>query len=251
MASKLTKSIAIIAGAGPGTGASIARRFAQTYPVVLLARRASSLDPLVEQITQAGGTAIGIPADVTQPGAMESTMQQLERQYGRDHFTVAAAVFNVASKFSRSAFLDSGEEFLASLEATARGASNFSKAVLPFLLRAVEEGPQGQLPPTLVFTGATASLKGGSGLGSFAMSKFAVRALAQSLAREFGPKGVHVAHAIIDGIIATEQTKEYLADKPDAKIDPDWIAEAYWFLHSQPRSSFTHELDLRPYCETW
>lgn len=72
--------------------------------------------------------------------------------------------------------------------------------------------------------GATAALKGGSGLGSFAMSKFAVRALAQSLAREFGPKGVHVAHAIIDGVIATEKTKQYLSDRPDAKIDPDAVS---------------------------
>ncbi|PYI14922.1 NAD(P)-binding protein [Aspergillus violaceofuscus CBS 115571] len=250
MTTKLTKPIAIIAGAGPGTGASIARRFAQTYPVVLLARRQSSLDPLVQGITESGGTALGIPADVTQPDAMEATMQQIAGQFGAD-VPVAAAIFNVASKFSRAPFLDSGAEFLDSLEATARGASNFSKAVLPFLLRAAAETPQARLPPTLIFTGATASLKGGSGLGSFAMSKFAVRALAQSLAREFGPRGVHVAHAIIDGIIATEQTKEYMKDKPDAKIHPDGIAESYWFLHSQPRSSFTHELDLRPYCETW
>lgn len=78
-------------------------------------------------------------------------------------------------------------------------------------------------------TGATASLKGGSGLGSFAMSKFAVRALAQSLAREFGPRGVHVAHAIVDGIIATEQTRGYMTDKPDAKIDPDWVSALLWF----------------------
>ncbi|RAK81471.1 oxidoreductase [Aspergillus fijiensis CBS 313.89] len=250
MTTKLTKPIAIIAGAGPGTGASIARRFAQTYPVVLLARRQSSLDPLVQAINQSGGTALGIPADVTQPGTMEATMQQIEGAFGGADcpVTVAAAIFNVASKFSRAPFLDSGAEFLASLEATARGASNFSQAVLPFLLRAVGETPPA---PTLIFTGATASVKGGSGLGSFAMSKFAVRALAQSLAREFGPRGVHVAHAIVDGIIATEQTRGYMTDKPDAKIDPDWIAETYWFLHSQPRSSFTHELDLRPYCETW
>ncbi|RAL07820.1 NAD(P)-binding protein [Aspergillus homomorphus CBS 101889] len=249
MASKLSKSIAIIAGAGPGTGASIARRFAKAYPVVLLARSPSSLDPLVQGINQAGGSAIGIPADVTNVGVMDSTMKQIESQFGAN-LTVAAAVFNVAGKFSRSPFLDSGSEFLSDLESTARGATNFSKAVLPFLLRATESS-ESSYPPTLVFTGATASLKGGSGLGSFAMSKFAIRALAQSLAREFGPKGVHVAHAIIDGIIATEQTKGYNEDKPDAKIDPDWIAEAYWFLHTQPRSSFTHEIDIRPYCETW
>lgn len=101
------------------------------------------------------------------------------------------------------------------------------------------------------FIGATASLKGGSGLSGFAMSKFAIRALSQSLAREFGPQGVHVSHAIIDGIIDTEKTKEYSREVPDSKIDPQWIVESYWFLHTQPRTSFTHELDLRPSSETW
>ncbi|KAB8258668.1 NAD(P)-binding protein [Aspergillus pseudonomiae] len=244
-----SKSIAIVAGAGPGTGASIARRFAKAYPVVLLARSQASLDPLVQDINQDGGCAIGIPSDVTNAGSLNSTLKQIEQRFGSD-LTVSAAVFNVASKFTRAPFLDSGAEFLDSLEATARGASNFSKAVLPLMLRAVSQAEL-RHPPTMIFTGATAAMKGGPGLGSFAMSKFAVRALSQSLAREFGPKGVHVAHAIIDGIIAMEKTKDYNKDTPDAKIDPDWIAETYWFLHTQPRSSFTHELDLRPYCESW
>ncbi|PYH94374.1 putative oxidoreductase,short chain dehydrogenase [Aspergillus ellipticus CBS 707.79] len=213
MASLLSKPIAIVAGAGPGTGASIARRFAKAYPVVLLARSQSSLDPLVDGIDRAGGSAIGIPSDVTNAGDLASTMKQIEQQFGSD-LTVAAAVFNVASKFTRAPFLESKHRVSG-------------------------------------YIGATAALKGGSGLGSFAMSKFAVRALSQSLAREFGPQDVHVAHAIIDGIIATEKTKEYKKDVPDSKVDPDWIAESYWFLHTQSRSAFTHELDLRPYCETW
>ncbi|KAE8135573.1 NAD(P)-binding protein [Aspergillus pseudotamarii] len=249
MASMLSKPVAIIAGAGPGTGASIARRFAKAYPVVLLARTQSSLDPLVQGINQDGGCAIGIPADVTNTESLNSTLKQIELQFGSD-LTVSAAIFNVASKFTRAPFLDSSAEFLDSLEATARGASHFSQAVLPLMLRAASQAEL-RHPPTMIFTGATAAMKGGPGLGSFAMSKFAVRALSQSLAREFGPKGIHVAHAIVDGIIATEKTKEYKKDIPDAKIDPDWIAETYWFLHTQPRSSFTHELDLRPYCESW
>ncbi|KAE8148742.1 NAD(P)-binding protein [Aspergillus avenaceus] len=245
----LTKPIAIIAGAGPGTGASVARRFAKTYPVVLLARTPANLDPLVKKIEQDGGSAVGIPADVTNPESWTSTMDQIKKQFGSD-LTVAAAIVNVASKFSRSSFLESGTEFLDSLESTARGGSHFAKAVLPFLLQEAKNR-RGQYSPTLIFTGATAALKGGSGLGSFAMSKFAIRALSQSLAREFGPQGVHVAHAIIDGIIATEQTKGFKEEQPDSKIDPNWIAESYWFLHTQPRSAFTQELDLRPYNESW
>ncbi|RAL00765.1 NAD(P)-binding protein [Aspergillus ibericus CBS 121593] len=243
-----TKPIAIIAGAGPGTGAALARRFAQRYPVVLLARTPSTLDPLVHEINRSGGSALGIPANVAHTDQLFSSLTQLRDHFGAEP-RVAAAIFNVASKFTRNGFLENQPDFLDSLEATARGASNFSRAVLPLLLKEVDD-TEGY-PPTLIFTGATAALKGGSGLGSFAMSKFAVRALAQSLAREFGPKGVHVAHAIIDGIIATEKTKEYLNDRPDAKIDPKGIAEAYWFLHTQSRSAFTHEIDLRPYCETW
>ncbi|KAE8387700.1 NAD(P)-binding protein [Aspergillus alliaceus] len=249
MASSLSKPIAIVAGAGPGTGAAIARRFAKAYPVVLLARTQANLVPLAQSIHQNGGSALAISADVTNADAIDSTMAQIKTHFGRD-VSVAAAIFNVASKFTRKPFLDSNAEFLDSLEATARGASNFSKAVIPSMVREAKDSEQ-QYPPTLIFTGATAAMKGGPGLGSFAMSKFAVRALSQSLAREFGPQGVHVAHAIIDGIIATEKTKDYNKDRPDSKIDPDSIAEAYWFLHTQPRSAFTHELDLRPYCENW
>lgn len=122
----------------------------------------------------------------------------------------------------------------------------------------------------LILLGATAAIKGGAELCGFAMSKFAIRAMAQSLSREFGPKGVHVAHAVIDGLIDTPKTKGLSEDVPDSKIDPEWvcyrqtvtmynvqaandcqIAESYWFLHTQPRTSFTHEIDLRPYSEKW
>lgn len=232
MASTLSRPIAIIAGAGPGTGAAIARRFAQAYPVVLLARSQATLDPVVQGINHNGGSALGLPTDVGSPDNMSSTMAKIQRHFGAD-MTVAAAIFNVSGKFSRTPFLDTGTDFLDSLEATARGASNFSKAVIPSMLAKEDTAPPGQhrYPPTLIFTGATAALKGGSGLGSFAMTKFAVRALAQSLAREFGPRGLHVSHAIIDGIIATEKTKDYKRDTPDSKIDPDGVS---WTFRPEP-----------------
>jgi len=103
----------------------------------------------------------------------------------------------------------------------------------------------------LIFTGATASIKGSANCSSFATGKFALRALAQSLGREFGPQGVHVAHAIIDGVIDIERTKGYVFDKPDAKISSAAIADSYWYLHTQPRTTFTNELDIRPYVEKW
>ncbi|KAF7588102.1 hypothetical protein BBP40_006166 [Aspergillus hancockii] len=251
MAATLRNRIAIIAGAGPGTGAAVSRRFAKAYPVVLLARSRPSLDTLVAEIEESGGSAVGITADVTNPISMGSAINDIRAQFG-PNLSVGAAIFNVASKFTRKAFLESSaEEFLGSLEGTAKGAYNFSQSVLPLLLAENQGDLQPQHPSTLIFTGATAAMKGGSGLGSFAMSKFAVRAMAQSLAREFGPQGVHVAHVIVDGIIDTEKTKAFNTESPDSKIDPKMIAESYWFLHAQDRTAFTHELDLRPYCETW
>ncbi|KAJ5186482.1 hypothetical protein N7449_011246 [Penicillium cf. viridicatum] len=167
--------------------------------LVLLARSQSSLDPLIAQITQSGGSAMGVPTDVSNSTGMTSTIDQIKAKFGYTGPDVQCR----------------------------------------------------QSPPTLIFTGATAALKGGSGLSGFAMSKFGIRAMSQSLAREFDPEGVHISHAIIDGIIDTEKTKGYLNDVPDGKLDPEWIAESCWFLHSQPRTSFTHEIDLRPYAETW
>jgi NAD(P)-dependent dehydrogenase (short-subunit alcohol dehydrogenase family) len=147
------------------------------------------------------------------------------------------------------------------------GFYNFAKSALPLLLDAVDDSPY---PPSLIVTGATASLKGSAKFATFAPAKFAKRALAQSLAREFGPKGVHVAHVIIDGLIDTPNTKnmDFNGGAPDGKLSPDsvslinpgdaaqildadlnQIAENYWHLHTQSRSTFTHELDLRPYVE--
>ncbi|KAL4941084.1 hypothetical protein BDV06DRAFT_195180 [Aspergillus oleicola] len=220
MPPSIPKTIAIIAGAGPGTGSSVARRFAQTYPVALLSRSQGSLDPLVQDITASGGVALGIPTDVTDLGSMNSAIEQMKAIFGAD-IRVAAAIYNAAAKFTRKPFLEQGvEEFLGALEPTVKGAFNFAQASLPLML---VDG-EAKYPPTLVFTGATAALKGGSGLSAFAMSKFGIRAMAQSLAREFGPKGIHVSHAIIDGIIDTEKTKGILADVPDSKINPDWVS---------------------------
>lgn len=162
-----------------------------------------------------------------------------------------AAIFNASGAFVRKPFLElKPSDYSAGFAVSGMGAFLFSQATLPLLLRSLDASPK--YPPTLVFTGATASLKGGAQMSSFASGKFALRALAQSLAREFGPKGVHVAHAIIDGVIDIERTKEWMKDAgPDAKISADAIADAYWFLHTQHRSCFTNEIDIRPFVEKW
>jgi len=242
-----TKAWAIVAGVGPGTGASVARRFAQYYSVALLARKPTNYDPIVKEINDAGGKAIGISTDCADGKSVQAAFDTIKKEMG--NAKLAAAIYNVGGRFIRKPFLElNEEEFSSGWEANGRGAYHFSQAVLPLLL----DGVQGsQNPPTLIFTSATAAMKGSALCSAFATGKFAMRALAQSLAREFGPKGVHVNHAIIDGVIDIERTKEWKFEHEDAKIKPEAIADAYWYLHTQPRTCFTNEIDIRPYVEKW
>ena len=114
------------------------------------------------------------------------------------------------------------------------------------------EDKSAKYPPTLIYTGATASIKASPNLAAFASAKWALRAVTQSVAKEFAPKGVHVAHAIIDGVIDTPATQDYLKDTPpEGKIDPEQIAETYWSLHVQSKRGFTNEVDIRPMLEKW
>jgi len=131
-----------------------------------------------------------------------------------------------------------------------KGAFLFTQSSLPLLLAATKSNPKH--PPTLIYTGATASVKSSALMASFSTGKWALRALAQSAAREFAPQGVHVAHAIIDGVIDIPRTKEWLKDQPpEAKIDAMGIAESYWGLHVQSVRAFTNEIDVRPMLEKW
>lgn len=235
MASSLPKTIALVAGVGPGTGAAIARRFATAYPVVLLARSQDTLETLAHDINQNGGSAVGFATDTTSTSSMDATFGQIKEKFGPD-YRIAAAIYNVAAKFTKSPFLEQDlDSFMRALDPTIKGAFNFAQAALPHMLDA--NGAKWNHPPTLIFTGkgivvdgmlilnaytgATAALKAGSGLSAFATSKFGIRAMSQSLAREFGPQGVHVSHAIIDGLIDTESTKTYPPHGPDAKIAPE------------------------------
>ncbi|KAF2842303.1 NAD(P)-binding protein [Patellaria atrata CBS 101060] len=247
MASKL---VAVVAGVGPGTGAAIARRFAAKYPIVLLARNPDNFKSLVSEINERGGKAIGISTDISSASSVQSAFGKIKEEFGND-VGLAAAVFNASGKFLKKPFLElTEEEYLSEYVVAGKGAFLFSQATLPLLLKSTERNPNH--PPTLIFTGATASVKGSPQFSSFANGKFALRALSQSLAREFYPKGVHVAHAIIDGVIDIPKTKEWLKDAgPDAKINPDAIADSYWHLHTQPRSTFTQEIDIRPWVEKW
>ncbi|KAK5050932.1 hypothetical protein LTR84_003491 [Exophiala bonariae] len=211
-----TKAYAIIAGVGPGTGAAIAKKFAKAYSVVLLARSTSSYASLAKEINEGGGNAIGVSTDVSSAESIKNVLKEIDEKFGKEA-TCAAAIFNAAGKLVIKPFLEQTEEsFLAPFDVNCN---------LPRLLATASQSPKPTYPPTLIFTGATASLKSSANFSSFAVSKFATRALAHSLTREFGPKGVHVAHAIIDGIIDTPGTAGFMADAgPDAKIDPETVS---------------------------
>ncbi|CAM1501314.1 Fc.00g104760.m01.CDS01 [Cosmosporella sp. VM-42] len=238
---------ALLIGTGSGTGRAVALRFAQTYPVVLLARKPESYSDIVKDIKSTGGQAIGISADATDAKTLDSALDTIKKAL--PEAKLAAAIYNVGGGFAKKPFLDlKPDELEDSLNVTVRGFYSFSQRVLPLLLESVPSSPH---PPSLLITGATASTKGSAQFGSFAAGKFALRALGQSLSREFGPQGVHVAHAIIDGIIDIPRLKSLGADRTESdwKIKPEAIAETYWFLHTQHRSAFTQEVDIRPYIE--
>ncbi|KAK3077772.1 hypothetical protein LTS18_009349 [Coniosporium uncinatum] len=249
MSSSSQPLIAIIAGVGPGTGAAVARKFSAAYPVVLMARNPDNYEDLVKEINGNGGKALGISTDVASSDSVKAAMEKVEGEFG-EGVGCAAAIFNASGKFVRKPFLELTEdEFMAGYDVSGKGAFLFSRATLPLLLNSVDAS---KYPPSLIFTGATASFKGGAMMSSFSTGKFALRSLSQSLGREFGPKGVHVAHAVIDGVIDIPRTKEWMQGAgPDAKIRADAIAEAYWNLHVQHRSAFTNEIDIRPYVEKW
>jgi NAD(P)-dependent dehydrogenase (short-subunit alcohol dehydrogenase family) len=219
MASKL---IAVVAGVGPGTGASVARKFSRAYPVVLLARKPENYESLAQEINSAGGKAIGISTDVSDVSSLKNAVDRIKKEFG-DDVGLAAAIFNASGPFMRKPFLEIPPEvFQSSLAVSATGGILFSQSFLPLLIKGVEQ--KSEYPPSLIFTGATASVKSNAQMASFATGKWALRALSQSLAREFGPQGVHVAHAIIDGVIDIPRTKEWLKDMPpEAKLSADGV----------------------------
>lgn len=132
-----------------------------------------------------------------------------------------------------------------------KGALFFSQATMPLMLKHAED-QSAKYPPTLIFTGATASIKANAQMATFAAPKWALRAMSMSLAKEFAPKGVHVVHAVIDGVIDIPKSQDMLKDVAmDARLGPEDIAKTYWDLHTQSRRGFTNEVDIRPMLEKW
>ncbi len=231
--------VAAILGIGPGLGAAVARRFArEDYAVALMARREESLAPVRDEIEGEGGTALPVPTDATDPASVASAFGRVRDELGEPE----VFVYN-AGAFKTGGILDLlPEDFDACFKANCAGAFYAARQVLPAM---VETGRG-----TVLLTGATAALRGSARFSALAVGKFGLRALAQSMAREFGPQGIHVSHVVIDGQIDTPRVREMSPGREDhTMLSPDAIAETYWQLHSQDRSAWTLELDLRPSVE--
>lgn len=230
---------AVIAGVGPGLGASLARKFAREgCRVGLFARSESYLEDLADDLAATDGDAVAVPVDITNRDAVEGGFAAV-----RDAFGPVDILVNHASKASWAGLQSlSAEKFSEAWEVTALGAFHCSTEALDDML----DGDGG----TIIFTGATSAVRGRGGATAFSSAKFAARGLAESMARELGPRGIHVAHVIIDGQILTPGAREAQPER-DAEtfLDPDAIAESYWHLVEQDRSAWTLELDLRPHVE--
>jgi len=238
---------ALIIGVGheQGVGAAVARRFAREgFDVTVFGRNEGKLATAEESLKKINPSARAVVGDVTD----ESTVRQLVAEADRADAPLEVAVFNAGGNWPK-AYLDMDAEFLEEMwRVNALSGFLFSKAVVEAMLPR-ERG-------TLIFTGASGSLRGKAMFGGFAQGKAALRALAQSCAREFGPKGLHVAHVVIDGAVDGNRINTLIPDLKDALGDdgllsPDGIAENYWHIHQQPRSAWTHELDVRPWGESW
>ena len=239
---------AAVVGAGDFIGAAIARRFAAGgYAVFAGRRNGEKLAPLVAEIEAAGGRCSGRTLDARKEEAVAEFLAEADRAV-----PLEVCVFNIGANVN-----------FPILETTERVFRKVWEMACYAGFLAGREAARLMLPRgrgTIIFTGATASLRGGPGFAAFAGAKFGLRAVAQSMARELGPKGIHVAHLVIDSGVDTAWVREMRRQRsgqetfepePDQLVNPASIAETYWQLHLQPRDAWTHELDLRPYGERW
>jgi NAD(P)-dependent dehydrogenase (short-subunit alcohol dehydrogenase family) len=237
--------VALVIGAGDATGGAIARRFAREGFTACIARRnAGKLAPLVARIEAGGGRARAFGSDARKEDQMVALIETIEREEG----PIEVAAFNIGGNVRFPIREMTARVYFKVWEMCAFAGFLMGREVAKVMV------PRGR--GTILFTGATASGRGGPGFAAFAGGKHALRALAQSMARELGPQGVHVAHVVIDGAIDTEFIRNNFPERATLKerdgiLSPDAIAEAYWQLHRQERSAWTHEMDLRPWIERW
>ena len=241
----MTDKAVLVIGAGDATGGAIARRFAREGYIACVTRRnAEKLGPLVEKIRAEGGEAHAFGSDARKEEAMIELVQNIER----DLAPIEVAVFNIGANVQFKITETTARVYYKVWEMACFAGFLMGREVAKVML------PRGR--GSIFFTGATASLRGRANFSAFAGAKHALRALAQSMARELGPQGIHVAQIIVDGAIDTAFIRDMFPERyklkdRDGIVNPGHIADAYWALHKQPRDAWTHELDLRPHGERW
>ena len=239
------KKAILVIGAGDATGGAIAKRFAREgYAACVTRRSADKLAPLVEEIRAAGGEAHGFGSDARKEEEMVALVQKIEAEIA----PIEVAVFNIGANVRYGITETTARVYFKVWEMACFSGFLMGREVAKAML------PRGR--GTIIFTGATASLRGRDGFAAFAGAKHALRALAQSMARELWPKGIHVAHPVVDGAIDTEFIRSTFPERYAMKdqggiVNPEHIADVYWQLHMQPRDAWTHETEIRPWMEVW
>ena len=235
----------MVVGAGTGTGSEVAKLFAKYgFSVVVARRNAEALASLVEEIEANGGSALAVGADASDEAQVVNLFEQAESSFGPPKI----AIFNAAGFAMSSILKTTSDQFEEMWRTASYGGFLVGREAAKRMV------PHGE--GTILFTGATAAVKASARFAAFAAGKHGLRAVAQSMAKELGPEGVHVAHLIIDGVIDVPRVHETMPDLAASKgedglIDPRSIAATMLWLHEQPRNAWTFELDLRPFKETW
>lgn len=242
----MTKGVALVIGAGDATGGAVAKRFAAGGYTAAITRRPRNLDrleSLAGEIRAAGGEAVAFGVDAREEDDTIGLFEEIERDLG----PIEVCVYNIGGNVRFPIRETTARVYRKVWEMCAYGAFLAGREAARVMV------PRGR--GTILFTGATAGMRGGSGFSAFAGGKFAMRALAESMARELGPEGVHVGHVVIDAAIDTAFIRENFPDRyrpeEDLVVDPAAIAETYWQIHQQPRSAWTFDTQLRPWGETW
>jgi NAD(P)-dependent dehydrogenase (short-subunit alcohol dehydrogenase family) len=239
------KGAALVIGAGDALGGAVAHRFARAGLVAVPVRRkADQLQQLTDDIEAAGFAAQGMACDAREEDQIIALFDRIESEIG----PVEVAVFNAGAQHNAPIADMTGRIYRQVWESATFGGFLMGREAARRMV------PRGR--GTIIFTGATASIRGGAGFAAFAGAKFGLRALSQSMARELGPQGIHVAHVIIDGMIESDAVRQKFPERtaakgPDGMLDPAAIAESYYQLHTQPRNAWSWEIDLRPWVEQW
>lgn len=244
-----SRGVAILVGAGDAIGAAVARRFAEGgYAVCICRRDAEKSKGLVDELTAAGHKIHAFSVDARQEAEVQGLFAKVEKEIG----PIEVCLFNAGSNVNKPLIETTEKLFFKAWELACYAGFLVGREAASVMV------PRGR--GTIFFTGATASVRGGVGFAAFSSAKFGLRAVAQAMARELGPKNVHVVHLLIDAGVDSEAIHQRMkAQKgieasdipPDSLTKTSSIAEAYWFAHQQTKDGWTHELDLRPSVEKW